>query len=187
MVREDIFVKLPDGTVEARFVFKNEGPATTIQMGFPEESYNVGKMKSGQKSRFKYFKSWIDGKAVSVARKTASPRGSEDYRELYWWVKDVSFKAGETKVILNRYKTTPGGSYVDGGYQEVTYIVSTGAPWKGTIGTANITFELGPKARKLYPKATSKGYKRSGNRLVWKFKNFEPQEKDNLTVAWASK
>lgn len=187
MVREDIYVKLPDGTVEARFVFKNEGPATTIKMGFPEESYNMGEMKKGQQSRFKYFKSWINGKPVSVARKTVAPHNEEDYSEHYWWVKDVPFKAGETIVVLNRYKTTPGGSYIQGGFHEITYIVSTGAPWKGAIGTANITFDLGSVAKKLKVKQTSEGFRRVGNKLVWKFKNFEPTEADDLTVAWASK
>ena len=187
MVMEEIYVKLPEAIVEAKFVFKNEGPETKIQMGFPEESYNVPEMKKGQKTRFRWFKSTVNGKPIAVSRRALAPKSAEDYGEHYWWVKDVSFKKGETKVIVNRYQTVPGGTYVDKSYHEVTYIVSTGAPWKGPIGNAKITFDLGSVAKDFSAKLSSPGDERIGKLLVWKRQNFEPTVNDNITVYWIKK
>jgi hypothetical protein len=38
MVSEIVKIKLPQGKVAVQFVFKNLGPATTVLMGFPEQS-----------------------------------------------------------------------------------------------------------------------------------------------------
>src|SRR5258706_15602572 len=37
MVSEEVRIKLPEGNVEAKFIFKNEGPATDVTIGFPEQ------------------------------------------------------------------------------------------------------------------------------------------------------
>jgi hypothetical protein len=42
LVSEDIFVRLPECAVETRFVFRNEGPPTSVLMIFPENGYLNG-------------------------------------------------------------------------------------------------------------------------------------------------
>src|SRR5436309_1203389 len=63
MVSEEVHITLPAGKVEAKFVFKNEGPATEVVIGFPEE----GKDGTGE-THMKGFRSAVDGQAVNVAK-----------------------------------------------------------------------------------------------------------------------
>lgn len=185
MVQEDIWVQLPECAVVSRFVFKNEGPATKIQIGFPEEGYNNGEEELQKRSRFKYFRSYVNGKRISVSRKTENLEEENTVR--YWWVKTVSFRRGEAKVIVNKYQTTPGGMVDDKTYRLMTYIVNTGAPWKGKIGTATITFKLGSIAKRFSKKQTTPGFRREGNSLVWRRRNFEPDEDSDISVFWVGR
>jgi hypothetical protein len=72
MVSEEVRIDDPeDPRVRASFVFRNEGPATDVLMGFPE--------MAGGASGYSYyatltgFRSWIDGVPVTVTRRRAGP------------------------------------------------------------------------------------------------------------------
>jgi hypothetical protein len=98
MVGEEVHIKLPDGKVEARFVFKNEGPATTITIGFPEQGKDTMPRRP---SHLVSFKSWVDGKLVSTKQVfTEKPEdGGNDYYYKSWWIKKVPFAKGQTLTI----------------------------------------------------------------------------------------
>ena len=64
---------------------------------------------------------------------------------------DMSWKAGETIQVkvsfdMGEAMVLPNSNQLAGGWQ-TTYIVSTGALWKGPIGRADITFSFGDKQR----------------------------------------
>ncbi len=64
MVSADIRIKIPSCEVEVNYVFENTSDKkTAAQMGFPEES--VKPENSKQKTWFKSFDSWVDGKEIA--------------------------------------------------------------------------------------------------------------------------
>jgi hypothetical protein len=172
LVREDVFIKLPKGEVTARFVFRNEGPETTVLMGFPEKG---GGDTSVTWSNFDYFVSFVDGRRVKVQR--FGPKGEivGDYE--IWWVKRVHFRKGQTRIVVNRYRG--GFGYNTSGMQWFTYVLSTGASWKGTIGYARIVCDIsGMKGDTVW----ADPHKRVGHLLIWEFRNFEP--KTDIEIQW---
>lgn len=183
MVREHIRVRLPDCDVEARFVFRNDGPAKTVTIGFPEEGYNDGPLRRGQTTRFLRFASEVDGHPVRVAREAERMRDPEETR--IWWVKRVRFARGQTRVIVNRYRTRPGGMQGDSELLHTfEYILHTGAPWKGTIGDSTVEIDVRRVRRDLRIDGTSKALRNEGDRLVFHARNFEPNEGSDLHVSW---
>jgi len=174
LVREDVFIKLHKGEVTARFVFRNEGPETTVLMGFPER----GEGDTGVTwSNFDYFTSFVDGKRVKVQR--FGPKGETygDYE--IWWVKRVHFRKGQTRIVVNRYRG--GFGHDTSGVCWFTYVLRTGASWKGTIGYARIVCDIsGMKGHTIW--ADPHPHKRVGQRLIWEFRNFEPQT--DIEIKW---
>lgn len=191
MVSEHVYVQLPECKVKTVFVFKNEGPATTVKMGFPEEGFYANSklfVSKNGKSSFKYFRSRVDGKPVQtqlIQRNWKKWGHYIDYK--HWWVKSVPFKKGQTRVVVNEYQTQPGE--IGGMLQGFNYIVQTGANWKGNISNATITVDVshllkqGSKVDKVSPS----GYKKVGQTYVWERKNFAPKPSDNIEVLWPNK
>src|SRR5438270_7298538 len=58
MVSEEVHIQLPEGKVSAQFVFKNEGAATTVEIGFPEKGKDV---LPRSRSHMVGFQSLVDG------------------------------------------------------------------------------------------------------------------------------
>ncbi len=176
MVREKIDARINWDSVKVRceFVFKNEGPATTVRMGFPEEAsgVDVGPIK---KSRLSGFRSLVDGKPVKttfVPTKSDADSDSETYRA--WHVKTVRFEANQTRTVVDEY-TSPLGMDSMGG-RSFSYILVTGKSWKGKIGQAVVTIDASGVTSfyRLGLPRESKGYVRKGRTVVWSAKDFEP-------------
>ena len=169
MVSERVYVRLEPTVahVRCRFVFKNEGPATTVRMGFPDVS--------AERQHLLSFKSWIDGKQVSTRRiqditESPEPRGWITS----WIVKDVRFGRNQTRTIVDQYD---GPIREEGRRTEFTYILTTGANWKGKIGRAEIVVDIvGFSKTYLMETPSPKGYAKKGSKLVWVMRNFEPGE-----------
>ena len=181
LVSEEVRIRLPEGKVEAKFIFRNDGPATDVVMGFPESG--GGDISVPKRSAFDYFESYVDGQRVKVAR--VGPKGnigSGDYR--IWWVKRVHFNKGQQRVVVNRYQGGVGGG-ASGVWFE--YILATGASWKGRIGSARVICNVrGLKDCTLHIMEPS-GYRIVGSQLVWEFHDFEPDgNTPNITVGWWS-
>lgn len=172
MVSEKVDVKLGwDGAaVRCRFVFRNEGPAAIVKMGFPEESW--GDTASRDKSTYRNFTSWVDGKKVQTKFLPSAENPANYFKS--WHVKDVQFKAGQTRIIEDEYFGKFGST--SDGTLWFKYILASGKNWKGSIGKAVITIDATDvwsywrqEPGKEYPNFISKGKK-----IIWILKNLEP-------------
>jgi hypothetical protein len=174
MLRESVSVKLyPDcARVRCQFIFRNEGKPTRVKMGFPESGW--GDISTPKESRFKYFRSWVDGRPVGT--RFALPKNQkreEGYRA--WHLKDVYFRAGQTRTIVDEYQCNVGAN--SDGSRFFNYILTTGRSWKGTIGGAVITVDTSALARYWVVEAISpKGYVTGRQKIIWRMRDFEPSE-----------
>jgi hypothetical protein len=63
------------------------------------------------------------------------------------------------------------------------YVLSTGASWKGKIGSVEVTVELiGLAAEDV--NFTPKGYMRGPRQVTWQWKNLEPTEKHDINISF---
>lgn len=141
MVRETVTMTLEpeDYLVTVDFVFRNEGPAATVIMGFPESG--AGDVSANPtKSAMRSFTSWVDGAVVKTRWVPVKSRPDEGEYKSHW-VKEVRFGAGQTRKIRVRYRSYYGGS-ASGGLSTFVRYDFTGANWKGKVDESvlNITF-----------------------------------------------
>ncbi|HUV04424.1 MAG TPA: stalk domain-containing protein [Armatimonadota bacterium] len=183
MVREKVDAKLDWGGAKVRceFVFKNEGPATTVKIGFPEKAW--GEVGPIRRSDFSGFKSWVDGKRVStrfVPSRKPPKEASQEFEA--WHVKDVGFGAGQTRLIVNEY-TCPLGRD-SGGNRFFSYTLRSGKTWKGKIGEAIITVDASEVSSyyKVSPPESPKPYVLRGSRITWTLRDFEPDEDISVSL-----
>ena len=114
-----------------------------------------------------------------------------------WAEFDVTFPPGEDTPIEVRYTLEATGEYP---YIWFKYILSTGAGWKDSIGSADIIVQLPYEANAmnlLLPTDrgwldTTKGGMLSGNSIRWHYDDLEPTAQDNFEIdlvmpsAWES-
>jgi hypothetical protein len=162
--------------VDCTFVLHNTGKATRVLIGFPESG---GGDIVVPKMGFEYFRSYVDGKRVQVRvqeqRRDVDPGGY-----FRWYLKRVRFGAGQTRVIRNVYRAPLGG--ISTGQSFFHYVLTTGASWKGKIGRSDIIVELSGLDHAVDLEISPKGYRRVGNRIAWRFENYEPN--DNIFVVF---
>jgi len=156
--------------VDCTFVLHNTGKATRVLIGFPESG---GGDIVVPKMGFRYFRSYVDGKRVQVRvqeqRRESGPGGY-----FRWYLKRVRFGAGQTRVIRNVYRAPLGA--ISTGHDFFDYILTTGASWKGKIGRSDIIVELSGLKHVVDLEIRPEGYRRVGNRIVWRLENYEPKE-----------
>ena len=179
MVSEEVKIRLyPERyTVNCRFVFKNEGKDTTVQMGFPENAW--GDVRQAKRSRFEYFRTTVDGAPVKSTYQPLPPSEENEYTG--WHIKTVPFKRGQTRVITVEY-ASPAGEISDGS-RFCSYTMHTGSSWKGKIGRAVISADTGAISRhytvlSIYPKQTEI----RGNKIIWRFANLEPVSQNDISI-----
>jgi hypothetical protein len=93
----------------------------------------------------------------------------------------VEFNPGETKIVKVSFNFS--GLTELTWYQEVSYLLTSGALWADSIGVANIYWSLEGRKLKLksiYPS----GYAKDGNVIHWCFENFEPREDIGLFISY---
>jgi hypothetical protein len=131
MVSERVEIKLEDkrSHFRAEFMFRNEGPATSVTMAFPEENHG-----SPRKQVIDHFVSTVDGKSVPVHRKVLPRSAGIHYAEyVAAWLKEVPFARGQTRKVTVDYWAYNGDI---GDYVQNVYVLKTGASWKGKIDKA---------------------------------------------------
>lgn len=164
--------------VSANFVMRNQGDTDEqLMVRFPLVNPNG----TGD-GRFEYPE--IEDLTVQVDRKpvspyivtTSNPHDPED-PPVKWAAFDVFFPIG-TDVLLDVYYTLEPTGYLP--YATFTYIMETGAGWKGPIGSADIIMRL-PYEANIFNVMGSKNYYFStaggifeGNDVRWHFEDFEP-------------
>ena len=87
------------------------------------------------------FRSWVDGKAVA----TSLVRSMSDAK--VWHVKRVAFGKGATRRVRVAYDADGGGATNSEGAQyirQASYVMHTGASWKGPIGVAELVVRFAP-------------------------------------------
>jgi len=181
MESERVVVRLTreKAKVDCTFVFRNTGKATEVTMGFPESGWGG----DSEPDSFEEFQAWVDGKPVAVKRVTG--RDVEDGYQL-WWTKTVAFDAGQTRTVRNIYRSGLGASVVAfaGGLEShFEYVLSTGASWKGKIGSVEVTVELIGLAVEDV-NFTPKRYTRGPRQVTWRWQNLEPTEKHDIGISF---
>jgi len=191
MVRETVDVKLGARVgnewpvfVHCLFEFKNDGPATDANLGFPEKARASGDAAAW--GRLIGFESWVDGQPVKVEYLPSSKNPKDDFAQEYkaWYVKKVHFDTGQTRKVVVVYSARLGTtigyryshSYPDGQVFSFGYILRTGANWKGNIEESIVNIDISAAGDHYTITASPKGYTSKNNKLSWIFRNFEPSE-----------
>ena len=130
--------------VSVTFIFVNDGPKTTVTMGFPEQGERSG-IVSGfpatvKKTAYQRFRTTVDGRAVRARRHLVAEDSDEIYQAL--WAKRVTFARGQRRTITVSYRAIAGHSDVShSGNPEKRYVVYqfTGGNWKGKVTLSRLT------------------------------------------------
>jgi hypothetical protein len=116
------------------FVFRNDGGATSVQMGFPESSY--GDVAAVKKSTFLSFDTYVDGRKVAAQRIVTSGSDGEGGVEAYW-LKTVTFARHQTRRVRVAYRSPMGGNTDWGSHNALVYAF-TGKNWKGLVDRSDL-------------------------------------------------
>ncbi|MCR9144520.1 MAG: hypothetical protein NXI24_19940 [bacterium] len=123
--------------VEVRYEFRNAGKARTVAMGFP-----IRKQDTHMTSPIRDFEAALLVSGREEALKV-TPKASPDAGVSSWNLFEtfsVPFAAGQRRTVINRYEQIYQGVNYDHDYDEVKYILRTGALWAGKIKKAR--FEI---------------------------------------------
>ncbi|MBC8425854.1 hypothetical protein H8E07_17220 [bacterium] len=179
-VRATIDVETNTVEVECVFLFENAGSETVVRMGFPEESWGTSKDVS-----FLDFYSYVDGAETEATRELGER--VDRYHVKHWWVKEVHFSAGQTRVVRNSYLAEAG--WISTGERAFTFILWSGASWAGKIGVAEIVIDFeGPEGgvEPLFPHPEPTAA--SPNELRWFYRDFTPGQSGYphaISIAWS--
>ena len=134
--------------VDCQFVFRNDGPACKVRMGFPDQARgSMDPEEEGPQKHptgtFTSYMSYVDG--VKVPTQTIHGAKEGDF----WHAKVVDFPAHATRHVRDVYTVPVGGGIVydgKGSIKEAYYILHTGASWHGPIGRAEVDVTFAPQA-----------------------------------------
>lgn len=178
MVQEVVHINPVTGKVRAEFKFRNEGKATTVTMGFPEEGSNGLKVRQGERG-FSQFETRVDGERVPAKMRIVD---ADEYAYKIWWTKEVDFSENQLRTVIVEYESDHGYDSVGG--RVFRYVLGTGATWKGKIGSAKIVLDISDLKHYSAPKFTLKPSFHKGNTVEWHFVNFEPKKDMVIGVDW---
>jgi hypothetical protein len=124
----------------------------------------------------------VDGKTVQSRRVDYPEIGQEASGNLVTWAEfDIAFPAGKDVAIRVEYDLQGTGYYP---FTAFYYILTTGAGWKDTIGSADIILRLPYEASpqnvildfEIGWGTTTSGGVMQGNEVRWHFEDFEPEQ-----------
>lgn len=178
--------------VKCLFNMKNLGEPEKLQIGFPEMTFHYMRKKSkvDDASRFLVKENGID---VDFDF-SDSLRYDKEYRkkvESYqikedWYLWESEFKQGESKTIEVQY-SLPSGLLYKTNKRFFTYLLSTGANWKGTIGKAEIIVNLKDiEIDSLISQQPNNNCVITHNQLKWTFSDLEPTTNDDIMIYYNS-
>lgn len=162
MLEEEVVYNQKAGTFSTRFIFYNTSDQTEeVILGFPvmpsedEEAYYDEDAPEKTKAEIMteieaelQFKTWINGK--EIARQLWQTDTVDNYE--YAFYTPLTFKSGEKIEVLNKFKQGfgYGGTNLGENWTDISYILKTGASWKGNIQNATVRFELEPTDLNYY-------------------------------------
>lgn len=179
--------------VKATFEMENSGAETAFEVGFPtsyaDDLKDFAVEAGGKKIAFTHAEKQVDGGLHEVTE--------------YWLVWPMKFAAGEKITVVVTYWVRPNdlGVWIGnesssdwdvrfGGEKELErmgrrasgYILRSGAPWKGPIGSAVVKLTLGDGLTSAHLREVSPAPASSeAGRVEWKFESFEPTKDIRLT------
>ena len=193
MESEKVIIDLynDSSVVKCLFNMKNLGEHEKLQIGFPEMSFHYYRQKSkvDEANRFQVKE---NGKAI-LFNFSDSLKYNEEYRkkvETYqikeeWYLWESEFQEGESKMIEVQY-SLPFGMLYKTNERFFSYLLSTGANWKGTIGKAEIILNLKDIEVDSIVSQQPDNFVKSNKQLIWTFSDFEPSTKDDIKVNYNS-
>jgi hypothetical protein len=148
MVSEVVRIRYDNKTlrfyVNCEFIFKNAGDTTTVLMGFPETL--MVPMEGAAETQgvpIANFKTFIGNDEIKTTYKKVNLKSEKSIKaseeQAYVW--PIRFQKSETIVVKNSYDAGTGLTSTDGIFG-FTYVVRTGARWKGNIERAEFYVDL---------------------------------------------
>lgn len=136
MASADIHARLYNGysLVQCDYVFRNEGAATTVEMGFPSLPGYGDIAEQRLAPPLQEFRTWVDGKWARTRQ--VQDAGSQQKPGRRWYVKQVAFAEGQERQVRVTYRQ-PNGQVADG-TQFFPYALQTGSSWHGPIGAVKV-------------------------------------------------
>ncbi len=174
--------------VTAHFTMRNlgdetESMAARFPVGASDGYFNVPEITD--------FKVSIDGDSVSTRR--IEGEDPNFYADSVPWAEfDISFPPDEDVEVTITYTLEATGYYP---FAYFTYILSTGAGWKDTIGSADIIvrfpYEVSPQNVIINPadigwSESTPGVALSGSEIRWHYEELEPTRENNITISIVS-
>ncbi|MDD3901889.1 MAG: hypothetical protein PHX22_11765 [Dysgonamonadaceae bacterium] len=193
MESEKVIIDLynDSSVVKCLFNMKNLGEQEKLQIGFPEMTfhYHMQKSKVDEASRFQVKE---NGKVVNLDF-SDSLKYNEEYRKKgesfkikeEWYLWESEFQQGESKTIEVEY-SLPFGMLYKTNERFFTYLLSTGANWKGTIGKAEIIVNLKDIEIDSLTSQQPNNCVIIKDQLKWIFSDFEPTTKDDIKINYKS-
>jgi hypothetical protein len=193
MESEKVIIDLynDSSVVKCLFIMKNLGEKEKLQIGFPEMSFHYYRQKSkvDEANRFQVKE---NGKTLKFAF-SDSLRYNEEYRKKVetfqikeeWYLWESEFKQGESKTIEVQY-SLPFGMLYKTNERFFTYLLSTGANWKGTIGKAEIIVHLKDIEMDSLISNQPDNCEINNRQLKWTFLDFEPTPNDDIKINYNS-
>jgi len=162
-----IALELRAATVNAAVTLVNQGPSTTLVVGFPcATGDDAGQIDVPCKVPLAVT---VDGKPVRLTRDKAGKQQSH-------WVWKMKLADAETVELVVKYRApliNDRYSVPAYGMGLFTYRLTTGARWAGPIGKLRITLDHMQDALLFVSPA---GYRREAGRITWSFDDYEPTE-----------
>lgn len=193
MVSEKVIIDLYNDSsiVKCLFNMKNMGEQEELQIGFPEMSFHYYRQKSkvDEANRFRVKE---NGKAVDFDF-SDSLKHNDEYRgkvESYrikeeWYLWESEFQQGESKTIEVQY-SLPFGMLSKTDERFFTYLLSTGANWKGTIGKAEIIVNLKDIEMDSLIFQHPNNCVINNDQLTWTFSDLKPTTNHDIKIHYNS-
>jgi hypothetical protein len=177
MVSEKVIVNLTMDSSHVYCYFKlhNEGKAEKMQIGFPYMN------TTPYSSRFAQINVYQNGKKINDIDFFKANSGNIKISSRSWYLWDANFGEDETMIIEVSY-SLPKGVVKNNLYYKFEYLLNTGSGWKDKIDTAEIIIYLKDINKELILKTMPENFIFSGNQMIWKFYNFEPAIKDDISI-----
>lgn len=188
MVAETVTLTVMDARrAQARAVFtmRNLGDAEErMDVRFPLTFWDGSSDGFFNCPEIEDFQVSVDGQATETRRIATTPENECDL-PMPWSVFEVVFPPEEDVTIEVTYTAT---GYGYDPYIVYWYILQTGAGWKGTIGSADITIRLPYEVNDqnivleghVGYGGTTPGASLSGNEVRWHFEDFEPAAEHDI-------
>ncbi|WP_319503664.1 DUF4424 family protein [uncultured Draconibacterium sp.] len=170
---------------------KNLGEQEKLQIGFPEMNFYHYRLIS-ESEKLNKFKVKENGKTVkfylsdSLKTDVELRRKIDSYQIIQdWYLWDGEFQKGESKTIEVQY-SLPFGMLYKTNERFFTYLLSTGANWKGTIGKAEIIVNLKDIEIDSLISQQPNNCEVTNDQLKWTFSDFEPTTNDDIKINYNS-